>query len=311
MVIVSQDKQGTEGKIMEIVTYRNHNTKATCEENPLDIIDAAFFGTNKVIEFVDEINPKIREDYVKALRKNLQDEVEDYQFNSEVFDLDTLKSDLTILNEYDEIAELIVQLICKHMNPTKDYHPEQGKYELQLFDWLKAYLLWRFYRAKSFVDVLGRKEGIVFWKKIAVKIADYGLENSDEGPPITEVAENWMKYGRETPDNSLMDYTVATFDDHRVLVKFDVCGVHESLKYLNDPELTYLSYCYVGDVEDERSTKIRRRRRSQVLHLGEFCDEFFWNNEVYPDAKQPPLEFMRKLGKEDPAKIIKEYKGKV
>ncbi|MCK5184181.1 MAG: hypothetical protein KAQ95_07735, partial [Candidatus Heimdallarchaeota archaeon] len=84
---------------MEIVTYRNHNTKATCEENPLDIIKAAFLGIDLVLKFVDEIDPKIREGYVRAMRKNLQDEVEDYQFNSEVFDLDTLKSDLTILNE--------------------------------------------------------------------------------------------------------------------------------------------------------------------------------------------------------------------
>ena len=296
---------------MEITTYKNNDPKATVKENPVDIMKTALFGTNLVLEFVKEINPKIRKDYALALKKNLQDEAGDYQFNLEVFDLDSLRSDLTILNEYDEIPELILQGICKHMNPSKDYHPEQGKYELQLLDWLKAYLLWRFFRAKSFVDVLGREEGIAFWKKIAIKLADYGVENSDEGPPIKEVAEGWMKYGRETPDNALMDFTVVKFDEHRVLVKFDVCGVHEALKYLNDPDLTYLSYCYVGDVEDERSTKIRRRRRSQVLHLGEFCDEFFWNNEVHPNTKQPPLDFMRKLGKEDPDAIIKEYKGKV
>lgn len=296
---------------MEITTYKNHNPKATCEENPLDIIKVALFGTNLVIEFIEEINPKIRKDYVRALRKNLQDEIKDYHFNSEIFDMESLKSELTILKEYEEIPELIIQVICKHMNPSKEYQPDQGKYELQLLDWLKAYLLWRYYRVKSFLDVLGREEGIAFWKKIAIKLADYGLENSDEGPPVTEVAKNWMKYGSETPDNTLMDFTVVKFDEHRVLVKFDVCGVHESLKYLNDSELTYLSYCYVGDVEDERSTKIRRRRRSQVLHLGEFCDEFFWNNEVHPDAKQPPLEFMRKLGKEEPEKIVKEYQGKV
>ncbi|MCE7744791.1 MAG: hypothetical protein GPJ52_06615 [Candidatus Heimdallarchaeota archaeon] len=296
---------------MEIETYRNHNTKATYEESPLDIIKVALFGTNLVMEFVEEINPKIREDYALALKKNLQDEANEYQYNLEIFDLDSLKKDLTILKEYNDIPELIIQVICKHMNPTKEYHPDRGKYELFLLDWLKAYLLWRYFRTKSFVDVLGREEGITFWKKIAVKLADYGLENSEEGKPVKEVAEGWKKYGSETPDNTLMDFTVVKFDEHKVLVKFDSCGVHEVLKYLNDPELTYLSYCYVGDVEDERSTKIRRRRRSQVLHLGEFCDEFFWNNEVHPDAKQPPLEFMRKLGKEEPEKIVKEYQGKV
>ncbi len=296
---------------MEITSYKNYNYKATCEENPLDIMKVALFGTNLVIEFIDEINPEIREEYIVAFRKNLLDEIQDYQFNIEVFDLESIASELTILNEYKDIPELIIQVICKHMNPSKKYQPKHGKYELLLLDWLKAYLLWRYFRAKSFLDVLGREEGIAFWKKIAIKLADYGLENSEEGPPVTEVANGWMKYRSETPDNTLMDFSVVKFDEHRVLVKFDSCGVHEALKYLKDPELTYLSYCYVGDVEDERSTKIRRRRRSQVLHLGEFCDEFFWNNEVHPDAKQPPLGFMRKLGKEEPDKIIKEYQGKV
>ena len=296
---------------MEITTYKNNNPKATCEESPLDIVKVALFGTNLVTEFVEEMNPKIRENYISALRRNLLEEVQEYQINLEIFDMKSLTSDLTILKEYKDISELIIQVICKHMNPSKDYNPDQGKYELLLLNWLKAYLLWRYFRAKSFVDVLGRQEGIAFWKKIAVKLADYGLENSGEGPPIKEVAENWKKYGSENPDNALMDFTVVKFDEHKVLVKFDVCGVHEALRYVNDPELTYLSYCYVGDVEDERSTKIRRRRRSQVLHIGKFCDEFFWNNEVYPDAKQPPLDFMRKLGKEDTGKIIEEYQGKV
>lgn len=56
---------------MEIVTYRNHNTKATCEENPLDIIKVAIFGTNLVLKFIDEINPKIREDYQRIQREGV------------------------------------------------------------------------------------------------------------------------------------------------------------------------------------------------------------------------------------------------
>jgi len=292
---------------MKITTFKNHNLKATCKESPLDIIKTAFYGIDLVVSFAELRQPEIKPKYLSALKKLLKKDVKKYKYDIEKFDLTEAKEELEILNDYPEIQELVIQLICRDIDPSEDYQQEQGKYELLLLDWLRAYLLWRYYRAKAFVEVLGRKEGIKFWKKIAIDLADFTLETSEEGKPIKEVAEGWLKYGKEADDNALMDYTVVNYDDHRVLVKFNRCGVHEAMMYLKDPELTYLSYCYVGDVEDERTTKIRRRRRTQTLHLGEFCDEFFWDNSAYPDAEHPELEFMRKLGKNDPDEIMKEY----
>ncbi|MGC9778022.1 MAG: hypothetical protein HZR80_02130 [Candidatus Heimdallarchaeota archaeon] len=49
-------------------------------------------------------------------------------------------------------------------------------------------------------------------------------------------------------------------------------------------------------------------RRTQTLHHGDFCDELYWNNVVHPNAEQPSLEFTKKLGKEDPHKLVEEYK---
>ncbi|MHA1125207.1 MAG: hypothetical protein ACTSO7_04360 [Candidatus Heimdallarchaeota archaeon] len=292
---------------MKITTFKNHNLKATCKESPIDIIKQAYYGIDLVAEFAEGIQPGIQQKYLSTLKKLLQKDVKKYRYDIEKFDLTEAKEELEILNNHSEIQELIAQLICRDMNPSKDYQQEQGKYELLLLDWLRAYLLWRYYRAKAFVEVLGRKEGIKFWKKIAIDLADFTLETSKERDPIKKVAEGWLKYGKEADDNALMDYTVVSYDDHRVLVKFDQCGVHEAMQYLKDPELTYLSYCYVGDVEDERSTKIRRRRRTHSLHHDGFCDEFFWDNSVHPDAEHPELNFMKKLGKEDPEDLMKEY----
>ncbi|NHJ41217.1 MAG: hypothetical protein FK731_14390 [Asgard group archaeon] len=293
---------------MKIVTYRNHNLDAKQNANPIDIIKQAFRGINLAIGFVYEIDSKLVHDYLAAFEENLENETKNVKANFAIYDLDELTKELTYVKQHQRFLKLIIKLVHKHMKPARDYHIDQGDYELPLLDWLKAYLLWRFYRTKSFIDVLGRNKGIKFWKEeIAVRLADYVLENTGERKPIKDVAEGWMKSGTENKENSLMDYTVVVFDDYQTLVKFDLCGVHEALKYLNDPELTYLSYCYVGDVEDERTTKVRRRRRTQTLHLGEFCDEFFWDNSVYPNAEQPTLEFMKKLGKEDPIKLEKEY----
>lgn len=296
---------------MKIETYRNSNPNTKEESNPGSIIKTALNGFELVLKFIDEINSNIQEDYINALRKNLQDDVENYRFNSEVFDINSITKKLTRLNHYPDIIDLIIQLVCKHMNTPKDYHPEQGMFELLEMDYHRAFMLWRFYRVKAFIDVLGREKGIEFWKKIVVKFADHSLKNSDERKPINEIAEGWIKFGNENIDTKQMDFTVVVFDENRVLFKIDSCCIHGCLKYLNDPELSYLSYCYMGDIADKHSTKVRRRRRTQTLHLGEFCDEFYWDNNAVPNAKQPPLEFMRKLGKEKPEKIIKEFQGKV
>ena len=103
--------------------------------------------------------------------------------------------------------------------------------------------------------------------------------------------------------------TVVVYDDYRLLEKIERCMCHESYKHLNDPEFAYLSYCYIGDVADRRCKGLRRirRRRTQTLYFDDFCDEFFWDDDMYPDAEQPSLEFMRKLGKEDSTEIIKEH----
>ncbi len=296
---------------MEIVTYRNKNPNSTSEYEPESIIKNAFSGIELILKYIDELRPDIREDYIQTLRKNLIEETNGYQINYKVFDLESMTKELVLLNDYPDIQELVIKLTCKYMNTPKDYHPEHGKFPLNDNEHSRVFLLWRYYRTKSFLDTLGREDGIKFWKKIVVKIADLVDSEDEERKPIKEVGNEWEKFGKNNIHDKSMDFTIVRFDENRVLVKFDWCPVQESLEYLNDPELSYLCYCYMGDINDKRTTKIRRRRRSQTLHLGEFCDEFFWDNEKVPDAKQPPLEFIRKLGKEDPEKLIKEYEGKV
>ncbi|NHJ32267.1 MAG: hypothetical protein FK732_05350 [Asgard group archaeon] len=296
---------------MEIETYRNKNPDSTSDYEPVSIINSAFSGIDLVLEYIDELKPDIREDYIQVLRQNLQEETNNYQFDYKVFDIESLTEKLVVLNDYPNIHELIVKLVCKHMDVPKDYHPEQGKFPLNDNDHSRAFLLWRYYRTKSVIDVLGREEGINFWKKIVVKIADLTDRESGERKPIKEIGDGWERFAKNNIPDKSIDYTIVRFDENRVLVKFDWCPIHESLEYLNDPEMSYLCYCYMGDINDKQTTKVRRRRRSQTLHLGEFCDEFFWDNDEVPNAKQPPLDFMRKLGKEQPEKIIEDYQGKV
>lgn len=73
--------------------------------------------------------------------------------------------------------------------------------------------------------------------------------------------------------------------------------MHEVLKDFNDPDIAYLCSCYLRDSPSNNEGYIVHMRKTQTLHHAKFCDEFYWNNYVHPDAEQPSLEFVENMGK--------------
>ena len=103
--------------------------------------------------------------------------------------------------------------------------------------------------------------------------------------------ESWCKSG-------LVDFTSCIIDDYKVVYRFDKCLTPEALKDYKDPDIAYLSSCYLVDIPEFNESKIIHLRRTQTLHHADFCDEFYWNNYVYPDEEQPSLEFVETMGKD-------------
>jgi hypothetical protein len=74
----------------------------------------------------------------------------------------------------------------------------------------------------------------------------------------------WIKRGEED-ENNTSDLSLFIFDDYKVLLKADRCGVHEAVKHFEDQEIMSLSYCWTGFVEDSFNQGSRRRRNTQIL----------------------------------------------
>ena len=120
------------------------------------------------------------------------------------------------------------------------------------------------------------------------------MKNTDEEfhKPIHEIADGWIKEGQS--DNTSYNLTVVKYDEHKCLVKFDTCGSYEALRTMEDPEIAYLSWCYGGEVESKIEKELNKRSRRKftpiTLHHHDFCVEFYWDNDVHPDAKPPTLD---------------------
>ncbi len=280
---------------MQIEIYNVYNPKAKKAINPNECIKEAFSRTEQILKYLLEIKPEIKDDYLDALKKRVVDEVRDYRVDSKCFDLDEIRKELTVLQGYSDLEELVLQFTSKYLALPENYQFRQKKYDVQQLNEEKAYSILPYHKLKAIIEVLGKEEGIRVWKQVMFRLVDERLKNSNiKKRSRLETKKLVVKRWSET---EYVDFTLAVFDEHKVLYRFDRCTVHEAMKHLNDPDIAYLATCYWGEIEGFHPNLNSRMRRTQTLHHGDFCDEFCWDSDIHTDPKQPSLEFTRKLGK--------------
>jgi len=142
---------------------------------------------------------------------------------------------------------------------------------------------------------MDRAEGIQLWKDLVYRATEDAIRSSDEEihPPIKEITEGWMKEGETGQSN--FELTVVSYDEYKVALRFDRCPVFDSVKHLEDREIAYLSYCWTGESEIELNKKSRRKLTPQTLYQADYCLEFYWDNDVHPNAKPPSDDFWQTI----------------
>ncbi|UCH03990.1 MAG: hypothetical protein JSW05_10440 [Candidatus Thorarchaeota archaeon] len=145
---------------------------------------------------------------------------------------------------------------------------------------------------KVLVDLLGREEGVSLYKDAVDYIAD---RRARDDPDATKIEQLRQELTSSLPDSGGYAFAVADLDDSMILGKFDKCVVHESLKHVSDPELAYYATCYTNLIIANRRSRNFQIRRTQTLFSGDFCDELYWDPEVYEEPKQPSLTVSRRL----------------
>ncbi|MFW9924513.1 MAG: hypothetical protein ACFFDW_14615 [Candidatus Thorarchaeota archaeon] len=276
---------------MKVNHQSYYNPKAIIESDPVEIITQGFIRINSVLKYLDEKNSSILEDYTLNLEKIFTKEAGDFQVKKIQFDLESLTTDFVLLNRFPRLKELVFLSMCKRLNLPKDYQKGQNKTKIILLNEMQARFHISFYRVRSFVDIMGREKGIEYWKKYVFDTMTEYTQNLEKEifKPIKEKfsdieLENWGKIGSQ-------DFTVVIYDENKAYMKINRCIVHEAFKEFNDSELSYLSYCYTGSVEDRMNNQTWRRKTPITLFQDRgFCIEFFYNNSVYPDAEPPSLE---------------------
>lgn len=281
--------------VMEVRHYKSEVKDPKRMVNPVDVLNENCHRLDLVLKYIGQLKPKRVKDYVFALEKRLRDDIDEFHIDHTTLNLDEMLKDLNQLNRFPELRELMIQFALYKLNLPHDYRPESKEVEVSLMDWLKATNVFRYYRVKAIVDIMAREEGIRLWKEMVLRATEDSLNGSDEEvhPPIKEITEGWMNEGKR--GDSAFELTVVSFDDHKVALRFDKCPVFESVKHLEDREIAYLSYCWTGQPEQELNKQSRRKNTPQTLYQADYCVEFYWNNDVHPDAQPPTREFWKRI----------------
>lgn len=291
---------------MEIKVYKAWNPNAIMKTTPNKRIRESFERTDSVLSYLSELKPEITTKYVKALTKRLTDVVKDFGMDTGFLDQEKITRDLERLNAHSDLRDAVLLYVFKHLDLQKT--PTSGKEEIGIksLNNTIAYERLAYHTAKSFADVLGDEKAIPLWKQVVAKRLEAERvqyekrmkereEKAEKILTLTEVRERAIKRWTET---GLGDFVACVFDEHSEVFRFDRCITHEALKDLEDPDWAYLATCYIGDAPEYNSFGTKYLRRTQTLHHGAFCDEFYWDNRFHKDPEQPELEFTQNLGKD-------------
>ncbi len=283
---------------MEITTFKNSNPEGRRIINLNDLLRENLTRINGTLRYLEELRPDLVTRYSDALAKRLQASINGFQIDYSSMNVKDIVSELSFLNRHGQLDNLIVLFTFMHLNLPGSYRPLEDELEVYTLDWLRATNILRYERVKAILELIPREEGIELWKSMVYRATKDNLDSNEEElhPPIAEIIDGWIKAGSESDSN--FHYSVVKFDDYKVALKFEKCPVYDVVKHLDDPEAAYLSYCWTGMPEEELNKKVRRKKTPQTLHTSDFCIEFYWNNNVHPNAVPPSAEILRDIGKD-------------
>ena len=280
---------------MEVKYYKSEVNDPKRMVNPIDLITENWIRLDFVLRYLSQLKPKRVNDYTIALEKRLQDDIKEFRIDYSALNFKEILKEREYLNRYPDLLDLIIQFVFHELKLQEEYQPSSEEVEVSLMDWLRSSNVFRYHRVKAIVDIMDREEGIQLWKDMVYRATQDSLKSSDVEfhPPIKEITKGWMKEGETGESN--FELTVVSYDDHKVALRFDRCPVFDSVKHLEDREIAYLSYCWTGTPEQELNKKVRRKNTPQTLYQNNYCVEFYWNNEIHPDAQPPSSEFWEKI----------------
>jgi hypothetical protein len=276
---------------MKIESYSTFNPKVMIKTDLVSLIDQCFYELESMMKFVFNNKPDQYEQYLSELERVISSYVLDYSMKNSDLDIKKLEKDYSFIFNNSLILNLSLNLICLHLEIPQNFRFNDKKVDLLVIKEKSVSFVVKYFGIKAMQHLLNEEDGMKFYKKYCkIRYQDTGKKKNSR--TAKKAREDQLN---EFTDQGLYDWKFAIFDDEKYLLKVNRCFLHEIFKPFNDPKVSYLVCCYTGSDAIRRDNQYLRMRRIQTLFDGNFCDEFYWNNEVHDNPEQPNLEFTQSL----------------
>ena len=275
---------------MRVETHNVYDPEKPTEVTLRGEVEYNIGSTDDLLRNLGEVREGVVDEYVAVLNDRLLEAVGDYVFPS--FDLGEMLEENPDIEGYPDLIDSIVRFVVMHLGAPSNTDPDK-KVMVTSMGYTKSFRRLGYHRVKALVELLD--DGVEVYKEIVARSLVAARVNLKDETLAVEMMPNAI---RNWTNSGLADFTVAVLDEHRVIFRFNKCLVPEAMKDFNDPDTAYLASCYTSDSPEWNPGRKRYMRRTQTLHHALFCDEFYWDDEFHPKAKQPELEFTENLGKE-------------
>ncbi|MHA2251481.1 MAG: hypothetical protein ACXAD7_14050 [Candidatus Kariarchaeaceae archaeon] len=281
---------------MKVETYKCFNAQAKGKINLDEFVQEELDKVNLVFEGLNNLQADLMSEYLISYKQRLREVLSDYQVK-ETEEIDVTGQNLTVIGGDIEMQSLILHFLFTNLEIS--HFPIQKESEVLYSNQQKASRRLAYHGVKALEDIIGKEEATRNYKEVLTHVIREMKMKSKKDPPKDprDIKRSTSRnhYITRSCRKGIGDFTIGIFDDYKEIYRFDRCIVHEVLKDFKDPDITFLSSCYVGEHPEMNKGEIIHLQRTQTLHHGEFCDELYWNNEVHPYPEQPSLEFTRSL----------------
>ncbi len=245
-----------------------------------------------MFDYIEREKPEILQEHLTKVEGKFVKELEGTSFVLSEVGFDKIANDLTLLGSHPEFKNQGLQIIMKYIPLEDGYRLTDENERIRWIDYCRAKYTLLYHQITSLVEILGRADGIDFFKEF---VEFWGKETGKKGKgshKIEQVRENRVKAWSE---GGAMEFGVVDVYAAGFLAKFDRCVSHESMKHVDDQELAYYAVCFPGVRMLEYAHENISMRRTQTLFTADFCDELRWDRNIHNDPEQPSLEFSRKM----------------
>ncbi|MHA1906028.1 MAG: L-2-amino-thiazoline-4-carboxylic acid hydrolase [Candidatus Thorarchaeota archaeon] len=272
--------------------YGTYDSDAKAQVNLEAEIRDWLWSMDLMFEVINTKKPEILEKFkADVIAKYSKDLNRSSLVLSEV-GFDRILEDDAVLGSYEILKNLSLQLIMKYIPLREGYILSEEREPIRYVDYLRAKHMLLFYRIETLVEILGREDGITFFKDFVQYWGQEVGKKMQTSDKIEHARKSYVKFWEES---NAFEFGVVDTHEAAFLAKFDRCVWYESMKHIEDKELAYYAVCYPGPQIGKYVRLNIDMRRSVTLFTGDFCDELRWDKHVLHEPEQPSHDFSSKI----------------